>query len=87
MYGRVDWMMPVDQAILQLLAAPKPLRLSPNNIAANTGYSRSHVSRRCQVLVDHGLLEVERNGDPFFSVSELGQNAVDGQVDPRELEE
>lgn len=87
MFGRVDWMMPVDQAILQLLASPKPLKLSPNNIAANIGYSRSHVSRRCRLLVDHGLLDVEENGDPFFLVTDLGQDVVDGRVDPGELEE
>ena len=85
-YSRVDWMMPVDMAILGLLAPPKPLQLTPGNIAVNIEYSRGHVSTRCRVLVDHGLLEVEENGDPYFSITELGQRVLDREVDPSELQ-
>ncbi len=85
MYNQVEWMVAADIAILRLLAAPKPLALSPGNIAHNTGFSRSHISRRCRTLTDHGLLSVEENGDPFFSVTELGQQVVDQEVTPEEL--
>lgn len=85
-HRNVDWMVPADMAILRLLAAPKPLQLSPGNIAQNTGYSREHVSNRCRTLLDHRLLEVEENGDPFFSVTELGQQVVDQEVSPDVLE-
>ena len=87
MYGQVEWMVAADMAILRLLAAPKPLELSPGNIARNTGYSRGHVSRRCRVLVDHDLLRVEENGDPFFAVTDLGQRVVDQEIAPAELED
>lgn len=79
-HRQVEWMVPADMAILQLLAAPKPVELSPGNIAQNTGYSREHVSKRCRTLVAHGLLAVEENGDPFFSVTELGQQVADREV-------
>ena len=86
MYRRVDWMMPVDMAILQLLSSPKPLELTPSNIARNIEYSRGHVSNRCRVLVDHALLEVAENGNPYFSVTELGQQVADGTADLSEIE-
>lgn len=85
MYNQVEWMVGADMAILRLLAAPKPLALSPGNIAHNTGFSRSHISRRCRTLTKHGLLAVEENGDPFFSITELGQRVVDQEVTPAEL--
>ena len=87
MYNQVEWMVAADMAILRLLAAPKPIALSPGNIAHNTGFSRSHISRRCRTLTDHGLLAVEENGDPFFSVTELGQRVVDQEVTLEEVEE
>ena len=87
MYSRVDWMMPVDMAILGLLAPPKPLKLTPGNIAVNIEYSRGHVSKRCRVLVDNGLLSVEENGDPYFSITDLGRQVVDREVDPSVLQE
>jgi DNA-binding IclR family transcriptional regulator len=86
MYNQVDWMVAADMTILRLLASPKPLELSPGNIAHNTGFSRSHISRRCRMLEEHGLLEVEENGDPFFSITDLGQRVVNREVDPSKLE-
>lgn len=73
-------MVPADTAILQLLAAPKPLALSPGNIAKNTGYSREHVSNRCRTMLEYGLVTVDKNGDPFYSVTELGQQVADQAI-------
>lgn len=85
MHREVEWMTPADLAILRLLAAPKPLALSPGDITKNTGYSRGHISRRVHVLVDHGLLQKEENGNPFFSITDLGQQVVDQEVTPEDL--
>ena len=76
-----------DQAILQLLGPPKPLELTPSNIARNTGLSRGYTSNRLSVLVDHGLVEVdeEEGSHPFYSLSEQGEEVLAGEVTADDL--
>lgn len=77
-----------DQAILQLLGPPKPLELTPSNIARNTGLSRGYTSNRLRVLVDNDLVEVdEQEGShPFYSLSDRGEQLVEGKLDADDLE-
>jgi DNA-binding IclR family transcriptional regulator len=86
MYRRVDWMVPADDAILRLLGPPKPLELRSGSIARNTGLSRRHVSSRCSSLVDRGLLEKDDDGThPYYSVTDLGRQYVEQQLEPDDL--
>lgn len=86
MHREVDWLTRADIAILELLAAPKPLQLSVSNIAHNAEYSRVHVSNRCAELVERGLLERVENGNPLYGVTELGQRVADREAHPAELQ-
>jgi predicted transcriptional regulator len=74
-------------SILQVLAPPKRLELTTNNIARNCDLSRQHVTRRTRVLVDKGLLEKDGNGHPFYSVTDLGERVVNRDIEVDELRE
>ncbi|MBZ6494355.1 winged helix-turn-helix domain-containing protein [Natrinema longum] len=76
-----------DQAILQLLGPPKPLELTPGNIARNTGLSRGYTSSRLSVLVDNGLVEVdEQEGShPFYNLSDQGRAYLEGKLSLEDL--
>lgn len=61
------------------------MELTPNNIARNTGYSQSYTSDRLQILVEHDFLKVDRNGDPFYTLTERGLGAIEGRFTVEEL--
>ncbi|MFC6954763.1 winged helix-turn-helix domain-containing protein [Halorubellus litoreus] len=87
MYRKVDWMKAADQSILQLLGSPRKLELTPSNIARNTGLSRGYTSERLSALVKHGLVEVdeESGSHPYYAITKLGEDVLEGSVDPTEL--
>lgn len=87
MYGRVEWMVAGDEAILRLLASPKPLELSPGDIAHNTGYTSGYVQDRVRVLVEKGLVDrKELEGkNSRYGVTDLGQRVADQDATPDEL--
>lgn len=89
MFGRVSWMMPVDEAIVRLLAEPQSLELTPGDIAHNIGYGRGHVQERVGFLVDLGILErnKEEGRTARYGVTELGQRIADQEATEAELEE
>lgn len=86
MWNRVPWLNPVDMAIVQLLSPPKPLKLTPANIALNIEYNRGYVAKRCKVLVDRGLLERnDDTGEPYYCTTEFGNRFARGEVSAQEL--
>lgn len=85
MWSRIPWLKPVHMAILNLLSPPKRLALTPSNIAKNIEYSDGYVADQCRFLVERGLLSVERNGDPYYSATELGEQLAAGEIEPEEL--
>lgn len=89
MYRRVDWMKAADQSILQLLGPPKSLELTPSNIARNTGLSRGYTSERLSELVDHDLVEVDADegSHPYYSITEKGEDLLEGEIKPEKLNE
>jgi DNA-binding transcriptional ArsR family regulator len=88
MYKKVDWMKAADQSILQLIGPPRRLELTPSNIARNTGLSRGYTSERLSTLVEHGLADVDEasGSHPYYSITERGEDVLEGSVDPTELE-
>lgn len=87
MYRRVDWMKAADQSILQLLAPPKKLELTPSNVARNVGLSRGYTSERLTTLEEHGLVEADREaGHPYYSITKRGQDFLGGELTVEELE-
>lgn len=87
MWSRIEWLKPVHMAILNLLSPPKRLALTPANIAKNIEYSDGYVADQCRFLVNKGLLAVEKNGDPFYSTTALGERVAAGDIEPGEVEE
>lgn len=84
MYNRVDWMTPADQEILQILSTG--LWLSPANIAENTGYGDDWVRKRCSEMSDRRILERKRSGDPFYRITGLGEDILNRNIQPEEVE-
>lgn len=89
MFGRVSWMLPVDEAIIRLLAEPYALELTPGDVAHNIGYERSHVQRRVSEMVRLGVLDriKEEGTTARYGVTDLGQRIADQEVTVDELEE
>lgn len=86
MYRRVDWMKPVDHAILTLLGGAQRLELTPNNIARNIGYNNEYVSKRCKLLADHDLINRDDSAsDPFYSITDRGDLYLADELDAQEL--
>ena len=86
MWNRVPWMKPVDTAILNLLSPPKPLELTPSNIAINIDYDSGYVAKRCKDLEARGLLKsADRDGYPAYSVTSLGEDLSDRNMSAREI--
>lgn len=86
MYGRVYWMKPADWAIIRLLYE-SGLELSPSNISQNTGYTRSWVRNRTKEMVERGVLAVDENGHPFYSLTELGEQIATEGIKGDEVED
>lgn len=85
MWEQVDWMNPADFTIIRLL--DRDLALSPNNIAFNTSLNRKYVARRCRELHKRGVLAKSGNGDPFYTLTELGRRAAADDVSASEFSE
>lgn len=63
----------VDKAILRLLAK-SGLKLTPSNIAENTGYSGGYIRKRCSKLAEFDILEKDDAGShPFYRITEQGR--------------
>ena len=61
--------------------------MTPGNIAMNVGGNSNYVGTRCKRLHEAGLLDRYQEGtNPFYSVSELGERVLAGEVDPENLD-
>lgn len=83
MHRRVDWMVAADVLILEFLYAARDRRgapsiQSPNTIHLNIGYSRQHVSQRCKVLVDRGLVEQLDQGK--YRLTDRGEQLIENEI-------
>jgi DNA-binding IclR family transcriptional regulator len=75
-------MQPADEDILRHLCAERPdyLALVANRLGMHLGY----VERRCDVLVEHGLVEPV-SGEVVYRTTELGEQVLAGEVDATSL--
>lgn len=91
-HRQIDWMVPADVTTLEFLYQLRDVRgrfviQTPNTISANTGYSRSHLSARLQVLADHDLVEQTDPDRARYRLSERGRQLLEGEISPDDLEE
>lgn len=73
-----EWMMPVDDAILEILYS-SGLVLTPAVISYNIDYSREEVNRRLRKLETEGLVERVERGK--YRVTESGEQYLKGPFD------
>ena len=88
MWGGVSWMIAADDRILREL--DKPSRgMTRGNVALNTSFHPSHITRRLRILERAGLVEsVEREGRlDFWRLSDLGEQYVDDRLREQEIED
>jgi len=85
MWNRVYWMKPVDTAILQLLSPPKPLKLTPSNIAINIEYDPGYVAKECKKMEERRLVKVEEDdGYPIYYTTDIGDKVADREISAQE---
>mgnify|MGYP006298932321 CR=1 FL=1 len=82
MRGRADWMMFVDDPILEIV---RDLRASsPAEVAEEVDYSREHVNRRMQKLYEYQLLERPSRG--LYRITDNAEAYLDENLDANKLE-
>ncbi len=86
MFSQVSWLRPVDIAILEILGSPLKLALNPAAIAKNIDYSPNYVGQRTELLFECGLLTIDEESGPYYSITDLGEEVLDREIDPAELE-
>lgn len=88
MWNRVDWMKPVDTAIVQFLTSRSPIKLSPTGIAVNIDYDAGYVGSRCSILVEHELLKQHDDLEGvYYSTTPLGDRFSAGELSADDLRE
>jgi len=83
MRERADWMVPVDDAILEYIRDAG--EVPPAVIGRNIDTHRNYAGERCRILTKHRLLE--RAGDGYYSLTELGRRYLDEELSSGELSE
>ncbi len=80
--GRPNWMRPADEEILSELHEQRPeyLPLVANRLGMHLGY----VERRCDELVEQGLVEAVSE-ETVYRTTDLGRQYLAGEVDATAL--
>lgn len=80
--ARPNWMGPADEEILRELHEQRPdyLPLVANRLGMHLGY----VERRCDELVERGLIEAV-SGETVYRTTALGRRYLAGEVDATTL--
>lgn len=84
MVERISWFSPVDYEILEFFE-DHDIVASPKVIAANIGYDRQYVSKRCRILVDREIFLQPSDG--LYELSDVGRDFLYGKVDPQIIED
>ena len=83
MSEQTDWMRPEDDHLLALLRSER--KDTFNTIAEQLPLAREEVAARCRTLAVHGL--VEHLGSDIYTISPLGREYLNGEVELSELGE
>ncbi len=90
MRKHADWLTQADERILEFLREngnypPSAIRDRLAEIGDDLDYSTNHLGMRCRALDDHGLLE--NVGGGTYTVTNLGEEYLDGEFDAGSLED
>lgn len=77
-----EWMAPVDGDIVQLMQSEDVF--TPDHIEEEDVCRAPDAAYRCRELTKYGLLKKVAMG--MYDVTDLGEQYLDGEVDPSELE-
>ncbi|MFC6764621.1 hypothetical protein [Natrinema soli] len=76
----------MDVAILEVVGPPLGLELNRGAIARNIDYSPDYVGRRTDLLVSCGLLHIDEDGGPYYSITDTGEKVLNRDISPDDLE-
>lgn len=79
-----DFMVICDERILEYLSENEtgtPKQMADSGLVR---FSRSYITQRAKVLLNHGMLRHLGNG--VYTLTEEGQQYLDGELDAAELE-
>lgn len=82
MRQRANWMNPVDDRIMELLADEGAG--TPKSLADSIGHNNDYVGVRCRELAAYGLLRRPSRG--LYLLSEDGEAYLEGDLDAADLE-
>ncbi|WP_224332907.1 hypothetical protein [Haloprofundus halobius] len=82
MRERADWMVPVDDSILEYVRDAG--EVPPAVIGRNIDAHRNYVGERCRKLTECGLLSREEGG--YYSITALGKRYLDEELETGEIE-
>ena len=79
-----EWMTIADERLLEFLSEEGPRQ--PKQIAQDERmrFSDQYIGQRCRTLVPYGL--VQNLGNGLYTITEAGQQYLDGELDATELE-
>ena len=84
MRSHADWMVEVDERILEFLDErgnhpPSAIRDQLAEIGSGMDYSSQHINNRCRKLRDHGLVTNVASG--VYSITDTGRDFLTGDLD------
>jgi repressor of nif and glnA expression len=90
MKKHAGWLSQTDERILEFLREfgnhpPKAIRDKLNEAGEGMDYHAEHIGRECRQLADYGL--VVNVGGGTYSITELGEQFLDGELDASTLDE
>jgi repressor of nif and glnA expression len=90
MRKHASWLTQTDERVLEFVREygnfpPSAIRDRLAEIGDDLEYSANHVGMRCRELDDHGLLEIVGGGT--YSITELGEQYLNGEFDAGSLED
>jgi predicted transcriptional regulator len=83
MHRRVEWLKPSDRVIVSELADYDGWMKSAS-LALNIPYTNRHISRRCKILAEHGLLERHKD-TAGYRVTDFGRMFLNDELDADDL--
>lgn len=90
MRKHADWLTQADERILEFLSErgnfpPSAIRDRLADTGEDLTYSTNHLGMRCRALADRGLLE--NVGGGTYSITDVGEQYLDGEFDAGSLDD
>lgn len=89
MRKHASWLTQTDERVLEFLREygnhpPSGIQHRLSDIGVDMEYHANHIGRRCRELTEYGL--AENIGGGTYSITELGESFLDGELDAGALD-